>query len=897
MSTPILATKLYIPAPRAKIVGRPHLIERLNAGIQGKLTLISAPAGFGKTTLISEWISSLGHSVVWLSLDERDRDPTRFLTYLVAALQTIQPEIGKTVMGMLQSPQPPPIETLLTSLLNEISTLSDKLMLVLDDYHVLDAEPIDEAMRFLLEHLPPQLQLIITTRTDPNLPLARYRARGQLTEIRRTDLSFSPTETTEFLNQTMGLNLSGDDIIALETHTEGWVAGLQMAALALQGQSAKSRKDNATFIRDFGGRHRFVLDYLVEEVLQNQPNDVQHFLLQTAILERLSGPLCDAVTGQKNGQAMLARLERHNLFVVPLDDERNWFRYHHLFAESLSKRLPEQFDLSEQQYFYRQATLWCDKQGLDNETIRYALQSGDEALTLAVAEKYVRISLHRSELNRILHWLQALAEAGIALTLPLQILSAWTMLFSGQIEKLMSQLTLLESLSASPEGADRTVGNVLAIRGWLALFRGDFDQTAKLTSQALEKLPTTDLPVRGNCFLNLGNANLRLGNLKAAIEGFTAALTTSQQSGAMITEVFARTYLATAMFHQGKLHAAEEGYRQVINLAVEHHQQYSPATAVAYLGLSELLREWYHLDKAAELIEQAITLFQQTQNGPMLIQALPAQVHIQIALGNLDAAQDTLNRSAEVMRRMGHTQTPESHAAHQAYLDLLNGNQAAAYQWAGSQTPPDQTMFDEPVWTRDHYHHILTLGAIWSIENSTQAKRALALLIQTKETAQRNGFFGIALEAILLQAVAWQTMGDQETALTHLETALAYAEPEGYVYSFVKVRTPMQRLLRLALRRNLFPPFVQQLLATFPPDQPTQSLGITHISQSLAEPLSERELEVLALLADGYSNAQIAEELIITVGTTKRHVSNIFGKLRVGSRTQAVAQGREIGLI
>ena len=338
MPAPILATKLYIPPPRPKVVLRPRLIERLNEGLAAgrKLTLISAPAGFGKTTLVSEWVAGCERPVAWLSLDEGDNDPARFLTYLVAALQTIAANIGAGVLAVLQSPQPPPIESILTTLLNEITTIPDNFILVLDDYHVIDSKPVDQALTFLLEHLPPQMHLVIATREDPSLPLARLRARGQLTELRAADLRFTPAEAAEFLNQVMGLNLSAEDIAALETRTEGWIAGLQLAALSMQG-----REDIASFIQAFTGSHRFVLDYLVEEVLQHQSEHIRSFLLQTAILDRFCAPLCNAVTEREDGKEMLDVLERSNLFLIPLDDKRQWYRYHHLFADVLQAHLME----------------------------------------------------------------------------------------------------------------------------------------------------------------------------------------------------------------------------------------------------------------------------------------------------------------------------------------------------------------------------------------------------------------------------------------------------------------------------------------------------------------------------------------------------------------------------
>ena len=383
MSAPILATKLYIPPPRPKVVLRPRLIERLNEGLSAsrKLTLISAPAGFGKTTLVSEWVAGCERPVAWLSLDEGDNDPTRFLTYLVAALQTIAANIGAGALAVLQSPQPPPIESILTALLNEITAIPDNFVLVLDDYHLIDSKPVDEALTFLLEHLPPQMHLVITTREDPHLPLARLRARGQLTELRAADLRFTPSEAAEFLNQMMGLNLSAEDVAALEARTEGWIAGLQLAALSMQGH-----QDATSFIQSFTGSHHFVLDYLVEEVLQQQSESIQTFLLRTSILDRLCGPLCDAVLGRLlplPGRKPWKYLERANLFIVPLDNERRWYRYHHLFGDLLRQRLGKPKEFAE---FHLRASQWHEENGDLGAAFHHAIAAGDFVRAAGLAE-------------------------------------------------------------------------------------------------------------------------------------------------------------------------------------------------------------------------------------------------------------------------------------------------------------------------------------------------------------------------------------------------------------------------------------------------------------------------------------------------------------------------------
>src|SRR6266700_5114176 len=404
MPTSILATKLYLPRLRPNVVSRPRLLERLNEGLHRKLTLISAPAGFGKTTLVSEWIEGIGRPTAWLSLDEGENDPTRFLAYLVAALQTIAATIGKGVLGVLQSPQPPPPEAILTALLNEITTLPDNFVLVLDDYHVIDAKPVDIALTYLVEHLPPQMHLVIATREDPQLPLARLRAQGQLIELRAADLRFTPSEAAEFLNQVMGLNLSAQDIAALEDRTEGWIVGLQLAALSMQGH-----QDVPGFIRAFAGDHRYIVDYLVAEVLQRQPESVRSFLLQTSILDRLHGPLCDAVTGQEEGNARLEALERGNFFVVPLDDQRHWYRYHHLFAEVLSAHLmaeqPDQIST-----LHRRASEWYEQHGSAADAIRHALAAFDFERAAHLIEPAVPAMRRIRQEATVLGWLKVLPD-------------------------------------------------------------------------------------------------------------------------------------------------------------------------------------------------------------------------------------------------------------------------------------------------------------------------------------------------------------------------------------------------------------------------------------------------------------------------------------------------------
>ena len=517
---------------RPNVVLRPCLIERLDEGLQGRLILVSAPAGFGKTTIISEWAAGCRRlepevRPAWLSLDEGDGDPARFLAYLVAALRTVAADVGEGVLGMLQSPQPPPTESMLTALLNEIATLPHGVVLVLDDYHVVDSEPVDQALAFLLEHLPPQLHLVIATREDPHLPLARWRARGQLTELRAADLRFTPSEAAEFLNRVMGLDLSAEDITALETRTEGWIAGLQLAALSLQGRS-----DAAGFIQAFTGSHRFVLDYLVEEVLQRQPERARSFLLQTAILDKLCGALCDAVTGQKHGQGMLERLERGNLFVVPLDDERQWYRYHHLFADVLQARLLEE-QPDQLPALHRRASEWYEENGSRSDAIRHALCAKDFGWAADLIElAWPLVEESGSQTATWLDWAGALPDELIRARPVLSVWYAYALLGSGEIEAAETRLTDAERWLRTPDESDgqsasravvvdeeqrrSLLATIAVARAYYAHSLGDVPGTVKHAQRVLELLPEGERLRRGQATALMGMTYWASGDLEAA---------------------------------------------------------------------------------------------------------------------------------------------------------------------------------------------------------------------------------------------------------------------------------------------------------------------------------------------------------------------------------------------
>ncbi len=612
--TPILATKLYIPPLRPNVVLRPRLIERLNEGLHRKLILISAPAGFGKSTLVSEWIEGLERPVAWLSLDEGENDPARFLAYLVAALQTIAANIGEGVLGLLQSPEPPPTEAMLTALLNEITTIPNHFVLVLDDYHAIDAKPVDQALAFLLAHLPPHMHLVIATREDPHLPLARLRARDQLTELRATHLRFIPSEAAAFLNQMMGLTLSAKEIAALERRTEGWIAGLQLAALSLQGH-----EDATSFIASFTGSHHFVLDYLMEEVLGQQSERVQTFLLHTSILDRMSGPLCDVVVldSTTSGQATLEYLERANLFLIPLDHERRWYRYHHLFADLLRLRLHQSISSSpvdaqsQVTSLHIRASAWYEDHGFTMEAFHYAAAANDvERAERLIEEKGIPRHF-RGAVTTLLDWLKSLPTSVLDARPWLWVRYASLLVVNGQTTDVEEKLQAAEAALQGSEADDTTrdlLGQIAAIRATLALTRYQLETVLAQSRRALEYLPPSNMLERATAHWTLAAAYYFQGDRARARQAITEAISLSQASGNIFTTILATIGLGQVQEVDNQLAQAAQTYRHVLQLAGDQPLQ---IIYEAHLGLARILYEWNNLDEAWQHGQQSLHLAQQ----------------------------------------------------------------------------------------------------------------------------------------------------------------------------------------------------------------------------------------------------------------------------------------------
>ena len=937
---PILATKLYIPPPLPHIVLRPRLIEQLNEGLHRKLTLISAPAGFGKTTLVSDWVAGCERSTAWLSLDEGDNDPTRFLTYLVTALQTMAPNVGEVVLRALQSPQPPPTESILTTLLNEIITISDNFIFVLDDYHMLDSKAVDNVLTFLIDHQPPQMHMVITTREDPNLPLARLRVRTQLTELRVADLRFTPTEAAEFFNKAMGLNLSLENISVLEARTEGWIAGLQLAALSMQGH-----QDVPGFIQAFAGDHQYIVDYLVEEVMKRQPEPVRNFLLQTAILDRLNGPLCDAVTGQTGGKARLKALQRGNFFVIPLDDKRHWYRYHHLFAEVLHMHLmTEQTD--QVPALHRRASEWYEQNGSAADAIRHALAGGDFERAAGLIELAVPAMSRSRQEATLLGWLQSLPDELLQYRPVLGVTYAHVLMASGELEGVEARLqdaerwlnttadmgerpdaSSAEMVVVDKEEFRRLPGMIAIARAGLSLARGDVPGTVTYAQRALDLAPEDDHMTRGGAAGFLGLAYWTSGDLEAAHRTYADGMASLQKAGNISDVINGATTLAAIRIAQGRLHDAMRTYEQALQLAMERGTPALRGTADMYVGMSEILRERNDLHAATQHLLRSKEMGEHTGFPQNRYRWRVAMARIREAQGDLDGALDLLD---EAERLYMSDFPPNVHpiAAWKTRVWVAQGRLAEALGWARKQGLSAE---DELSYLREFEHITLVrilLARYGSDHIDSAIGEAIGLLERLLAAAQEGGRMGSVIEILLLQALAQHMQGDIPAALLPLGQALTLAEPEDYVRIFLDEGEPM-RLLIEDLRGKIVDgsfavsqsqpmellSYIDRLLRSFSTGQTATTdqqhspalapvgrrLGV-QVSpilpiENLVEPLSQRELEVLRLFKTELSGPEIARELTIALSTVRTHTESIYSKLNVKTRRAAVKRAIELNLI
>ncbi len=933
MSVPLLTTKFYIPSVRPDLVPRLRLIEQLNAGLDRKLTLISAPAGFGKTTLASEWLAGCEQleptvRAAWLSLDESDNDLTRFLVYVIAALQTIEADIAKGALSALQSPQPPPTEAILTILINEIAIIPDRIVLILDDYHLIETQVIHNALTFLLGRLPPQMHLVIATRDDPPLPLARLRARSQLAELRASDLRFTLSEAAEFLNQVMSLDLAAEDIAVLERRTEGWIAGLQLAAISMQG-----RQDVAGFIQSFTGSHHYVLDYLIEEVLEQQPESIQTFLLQTAVLDRLTGSLCDAVrfdTAETpnrsggaassegtadDGQVTLEMLERANLFIVPLDDERRWYRYHHLFADLLRQRLrqnqPERVPT-----LHTRASTWYEQNGLIDEAIEHALRAKEFERTAHLIERVADAVWTRGEHTKLRHWLDGLPVELVLSRPQLCIFRAWYLFASGQrgeAERFLQTAELVHDSSTDhtigPESQKQALvpgsnklmlqGKAATIRAFMAGFVPDVPAIIRHARQALDYLPEQELTWRSTAAVALGDAYGLKGDMVSAYQARLDASKICRAAGNIYFLLVANSKLAMTVREQGRLEETIAMCQQQMQLANENGLSQTGVVGGIMAIWGEVLAEFNDLEAAKHLAKKGAEMTE--HDGPLAAFGWShlCLMRILFSYGDLEGMEELIQRMEKTDRESNIPPwIPKQMTTWQTRLWLARNELEAASQWA------EESGFKISARSRQLHkidffmlmEYIVLARTLIAQERLDDATQLLKWLL---EAAEIGGRTSREIEILLLHTLVFEARGNTKQAMDALERALTLAEPEGFVRIFVDEGPPMARLLYKALDRGIAPGYARRLLAAFPmPDLEQDGSPDTRDPESdLIEPLSERERQVLHLIAEGLANPEIASRLFISLHTVKTHARNIYGKLNVNSRTQAVVQAQRLGLI
>ena len=899
MASPLLATKLHVPRRRSGLVARPRLLERLSRESDPKLTLVSAPAGFGKTTLLAEWLAAVsadGRSVAWLSLDKSDNNPTLFWTYLIGALETAAEGVGGRALSLLESPQPP-VEAVLATLLNELSALPNDVVLVLDDYHLIEADEVQDGMAFLLEHLPPQLHLVITSRADPALPLARLRGRGELVEIRAADLRFTSGEAAAYLNGVMGLALTAADVAALEGRTEGWIAALQLAALSMQG-----RDDVAAFIAGFAGDDRYIVDYLAEEVLQRQPDHVRHFLLQTSVLDRLSGPLCDAVTGQHGGKAMLESLDRANLFVVPLDDRRRWYRYHHLFADVLRTRLLDEHP-DQMTALHHRASRWYEQDGEPAEAIRHALAAGDVERAAGLVELAIP-ELRRSRQEATIRgWLDVIPDDLVRVRPVLAVGFIGALMSSGELEDVEDRLSDAERWLepagdveggwAPPAGMvvvdeaelARLPGAVEMYRAALALVRGDGPATVGHARRAIHRAAENDHLTRAGASALLGLALWGDGDLEAAHRAYSVCVEGMRRTGHIADVLGCSITLADIRSTQGRLSEALRTYEEALRLASNQDGTVLRGTADMYVGMSQIACERHDLAAATRHLLHAEELGEHTWLPQNPYRWRVAMARVREAEGDLDGALDLLEEAQRVYTG-DFAPNVRPIPALRARALAANGRVGEASAWAREQ---GLSATDDLSYLREFEH--ITLARVLLARYREQraapqlhaAARLLERLLQAAEAGERAGS---VIEILVLQALTAHAGDDVPGALAALERALTLAEPEGYVRVFAAEGPPMASLLRRVARERTTWDYARRLLSV---DSPA--------GQRLVEPLSERELDVLRLLGTDLGGPDIARELSVSLNTLRTHTKSIYAKLGVNSRRAAVRQAAQLNLL
>ena len=911
MKTDLLASKSYYPPHRPDFVQRSHIFASLDTGLSGKLTLVSAPAGFGKTTVVSEWIQDRGHPAAWLSLDKNDNDPSRFLIYLIAALQRLDPQIGVDVRAVLEESPAPHFEILLTRLVSEMERLPEKSIIVLDDYHLIDSQAVHDAINFLIEYLPATVHLVMTGRADPPLPISRLRVQGAVNEVRTSQLRFTKKELATFLNDRMGFELSSDGIAALEARTEGWIASLKLAALSMQG-----RHDWDEFIAKFSGSNRYVIDYLVDEVMARQPEAVQTFLLRTSILERFCAPLCEYVVGERGKDSdIIDYLDRSNLFLIPLDDHKKWYRYHHLFADFLNQKL-RQSEPDRISELHRRASQWFENEGLVDEAIQHSLLARDMESATRLVDGIAVDLLVRAQSNKLLNFVEQLPSDLWQGYPMLCILHAWALVFMGQLQRVEPALALLEPDPKGVPGVPNR-GYVMTVLAYLATQQGDLLKSINLSEQALEEMSTaspdrTLLIFQGAAVIWLGVNHRHLGHLSKARQLFMEAAVINQQAGNYYAALASSEQLGGLEIIHAQLYQALDLYRSGLELA-QHWKDmedkprgFLMPTAGLQLGLGTVLYQLNDLAGAVTQIQHSAELLELGEHW--------GRMHSYTMLAYLKQAQGDFEASAELYRKargiedtitVRRTYTSERPSLTQ--LAILLGRarpeMADLLADAGRRLERSGVHADDDVdfCTPAGYPRELMYSefACWLIALG-RAAEALPLLTRLLESATRMDRHGDEIRYLVMIALAQRALGNMPAALDCLGQALTLAEPQGYVRLFVDEGKPMAELLRLAVSQNISPVYAGKLLAAFSKDAlpaiPIDSELIAN-SQMLVEPLSEREIEVLRLMAEGYKYKEIADRLFVSINTVRHHTRHVYDKLNANNRTQAIGRAKELNLL
>ena len=881
MFEPILVTKIHIPSPRSELVWRPRLLQRLGHGNKKKLTLVSAPAGFGKTTLLSTWIKQSNICAAWVSLEKADNSPSRFLLYVIAALQTADAGIGENILLALQSPKPPSVQNVLPYLINDIAA-SSEITLVLDDYHVINSQEIHEMVNSLLSKMPPNLHLVIATRSDPLFTLPLLRGRQELVELRTSDLRFSNQEAVELINHIKQVDIPEKDVLALYKRTEGWVTGLQMAILSMQ-----NRKDTREFIQSFTGTNRYILDYLLEEVLNQQPEAVQAFLLKTSILSQLSGELCEAVTGNPDSQEILEYLERNNIFVVPLDDERHWFRYHHLFADLLYQRLVRNPSESPQE-LHERASQWFESNRKFGLAIDHVLEADDCDRAIKMLEKYAGMMWEHGDQARLSQWFNRIPENKLGSHPALLAIYAFALCFAGQFDAAEKYLQLAEK-NCKPDHL-AFPGMAATVRAHISLYSGKIDAASEFAGLAKDSLPA-------GCHIWRALALSIYGDVSAYTHGDTPTCEQIWLEGlreAKLAEnlFFTLWICAKLVFTQrrlGQLKKAEKTFQTEIDaIKPEFHRRVAVAGSL-YAVYGDVLLEWDRLEEAEEQIRHGLHLCERQNYTAGVAWSSIALVSVTYARRGPAAAAEALNELREKVESQRLPAWTQSwYTAWNVRLCLQNNRLRQAAKILADR---NITLMGELTYPREVEY--LTLARLLiAMKDFSQAE---SLLNRIEKHLQKTGWSDKLIKAQILKAILYQEWDQAQRAIEVLEPLLEIAEQEGYIRSFINEGPQMERLLVKASVLNISQRYVESILSAF---QSSRSQSAYQDSQTtLLEALSAREIDVLRVVADGASNQEAALKLHIALGTVKNHLKRIYSKLEVHNRTQAVARAIDLKII